>query len=103
MAPSDFRRRSSSTLTPRSMPDLRLAIPALLAATVVGTLGAKVQVLPDPIDITFVPAVAGVGAGVFVLVALLTEADPNRAAIYGLRSGALVGTCIYLVALTGVL
>lgn len=70
--------------------------------SLLGTLATKVQVLPDPIDITFVPAVAGIG-GVFVLVALLIGADPNRAAIYGLRWGALVGTCTYLLALARVL
>ncbi len=71
--------------------------------SLLGTLATKVQVLPDPIDITFVPALAGIGAGVFVLVALLIGAGPNRAAIYGLRWGALVGTCTYLLALARVL
>ncbi len=46
--------------------------------SLLGTLATKVQVLPDPIDITFVPAVAGIGAGVFVLVALLIGAGERK-------------------------
>ena len=74
----------------------------LAAAGIVGAaIGATARLLPDPIDVTFVPAAAALGYGSGAFVAILAAKNGRRGGEIGAAIGALVGCLIYLGALLG--
>jgi hypothetical protein len=79
-------------------------LPLLAAAGATGVLAATVaRLLPDTIDITFIPAFAAVAAGAGVVLAFVTRTDPVFGARRGAALGAAIAIAIYLAALAGLL
>jgi hypothetical protein len=75
---------------------------AVVAAGALGVVvGASARLIPDPVDITFIPAMAALGYGTGIVVGIVAGWRAETAGRIGAAIGAGAGVIIYLAALIG--
>lgn len=75
--------------------------PATLAAVVGAIVATTARLLPEVVDITFIPAVAALCSGIGVTVAIVAGRRAVVGAKIGAAAGAASGLVVYVLALLG--